>query len=90
MVKRDILSREGTLMFVKVELADGFVGDVDCHPEEQISYIDKGKVEFTVNGETRILTKGDIQYIPSNIEHQVTVIEECIIHDIFTPVRKDL
>lgn len=90
MMKREILSSDGSLMLVKVELQQGFLGDIDQHPEEQISYIEKGKVEFEVNGEKRILNKGDIQYIPSNVKHQVRVIEECVIMDVFTPIRKDL
>ncbi len=90
MVKKEILSSEGSLMLVKVQLAEGYVGDVDQHPEEQMSYIEKGIIEFEVNGEKRILTAGDKQYIPSNVKHQVRVIEECVLLDIFTPVRKDL
>ncbi|WP_053360903.1 cupin domain-containing protein [Bacillus sp. FJAT-27251] len=90
MVQREILSKEGSLMLVKVQLAEGFAGDVDQHPEEQISFIEKGQVEFEVGGVTRILKEGDTQYIPSNIEHRVKVLEECVILDIFTPIRKDL
>nr|WP_263324663.1 cupin domain-containing protein [Neobacillus sp. Marseille-Q6967] len=90
MVKREILSSEGSLMLVKVHLAEGFVGDIDQHVHEQISYIEKGKVEFEVNGEKKILTAGDTQYIPSNVVHQVKVLEECVILDIFTPIRQDL
>ncbi|OLS41063.1 cupin domain-containing protein [Bacillus sp. MRMR6] len=90
MVKREILSSEGSMMLVKVHLAEGFFGDPDKHPEEQISYIEKGKVEFEVNGEKRILTVGDKQYIPPNVEHRVRVIEECVILDMFSPIRKDL
>lgn len=90
MVKREILSSDGSLMLVKVQLAEGFVGDVDKHPEEQISYIEKGTVEFEVNGEKRILAQGDTQYIPSNVEHRVKVLEDSVILDIFTPIRKDL
>lgn len=90
MVKREILSSEGSLMLVKVQLAEGFIGDIDQHPEEQISFIEKGQVEFEVNGEKRILNEGDTQYIPSNVKHQVRVIKECVILDIFTPIRKDL
>jgi quercetin dioxygenase-like cupin family protein len=90
MVKREILSSEGSLMLVRVQLAEGYIGDVDQHPEEQISYIEKGKVEFEVNGEKRILNTGDTQYIPSNVQHQVRVLEECVILDIFTPIRKVL
>lgn len=90
MVKREILSSEGSLMFVRVNLADGFVGDIDQHPEEQISYIEKGIVEFEVNGKKKILRAGDVQYIPSNVQHRVKVVEECVILDVFTPIRKDL
>lgn len=90
MVKREILSAEGALMLVKVELVKGFVGDVDQHHQEQISYIEKGVVEFEVNGVKRILKQGDVQYIPSNIIHRVKVIAACTILDVFTPLRNDL
>lgn len=90
MVKREILTAEGSLMLVKVELATGFVGDIDQHPQEQISYIEKGEVEFEVNGVKQILKQGDVQYIPSNIIHRVKVIEACTILDVFTPLRNDL
>ncbi|OAT81873.1 cupin [Bacillus sp. MKU004] len=90
MVKRDVLSSEGSMMLVKVELAEGFVGDIDQHPEEQLSFIERGQVEFEVDGEKKILNVGDTQYIPSNVQHRVKVIEECVILDMFTPIRKDL
>jgi quercetin dioxygenase-like cupin family protein len=89
-VKKEILSSEGSLMLVKVQLAEGFIGDVDQHPEEQMSYIEKGRIEFEVGGVKKILTVGDQQYIPSNVKHQVRVIEETVLLDIFTPIRKDL
>lgn len=90
MVKREILSSEGSLMLVKVQLAEGFLGDLDQHVHEQISFIEQGKVEFEVNGVTRILKAGETQYIPSNVVHRVKVLEECVILDIFTPIRQDL
>ena len=90
MVTREILTSEGSVMIVKVQLAEGFVGDVDQHPEEQVSYIEKGQVEFEVDGHKRLLNEGDTQYIPSNIKHQVRVLKECTILDVFTPIRQDL
>ncbi|WP_339061310.1 cupin domain-containing protein [Tepidibacillus marianensis] len=88
-MKREILSSDGALMLVKVDLEEGFVGDVDQHPEEQVSYIKKGQVEFELNGEKRVLTEGESLHIPANIIHRVKVIEKCTILDIFTPIRKD-
>lgn len=90
MVSREVLSSTGSLMLVRVNLAEGFAGDVDQHPQEQISYIEKGIVEFEVGGTKKVLHQGDVQYIPSNVEHQVKVIEECVILDVFTPVRQDI
>ena len=90
MVTREILSAEGSIMLVKVQLAEGFVGEVDQHLEEQISYIEHGSVEFEVGGVVRLLSVGDSVYIPSNVEHRVKVIEKCTILDVFTPVRVDL
>ncbi|GAE27310.1 pectin degradation protein KdgF [Halalkalibacter wakoensis JCM 9140] len=90
MVEREVLTHEGSLMFVKVALKKGFYGDVDQHVHEQVSYINKGSVEFEVNGITSVLKEGDVQYIPSNVEHRVKVLEDCIILDVFTPIREDL
>jgi quercetin dioxygenase-like cupin family protein len=90
MIKREIVSAEGSLMLVRVKLPEGFEGDIDQHPEEQISYIEKGIVEFEVNGEKNRMIQGEVQYIPSNVTHRVKVIEDCVILDVFTPIRKDL
>ncbi|RKL66098.1 cupin [Salipaludibacillus neizhouensis] len=90
MVKREVLSSEGSLMVVKVQIKKGFEGDTDQHPEEQLSYIEKGQVEFEVSGKKNILSASETQYIPSNEKHRVRVIEDCVIIDIFTPIRQDL
>jgi quercetin dioxygenase-like cupin family protein len=90
MIKRKILNTDGSLMMVRVELPEGFKGDTDQHPEEQLSYIEKGIVEFEVNGDKKIISEGEVLHIPSNVIHRVKVIQNCVILDVFTPVRKDL
>ncbi|MFC0469067.1 cupin domain-containing protein [Halalkalibacter kiskunsagensis] len=90
MVNRRVLTDQGSIMVVEVELAEGFHGDVDQHVHEQVSYIKKGSCEFEVGGVKRILQVGDVQYIPSNVVHRVKVIEDCVILDVFTPIREDL
>lgn len=90
MATRELLIANGSLMLVRVELATGFIGDTDQHLEEQLSYIERGIVEFEVNGEIYLLKQGEVQYVPSNAPHRVRVIEECVILDVFTPLRKDL
>ncbi|SES07248.1 cupin domain-containing protein [Salipaludibacillus aurantiacus] len=90
MVKRNVLSAEGSLMVVKVEIEAGFEGDTDQHPEEQTCYLEKGKLEFDLAGDKKILNEGDTQYVPSNEKHRVKVLEDCVIIDVFSPVRQDL
>lgn len=88
--EREILCASGSLMLVRVKLAKGYIGEIDQHAEEQLSYIEHGIVEFEVNGQTYLLKQGDVQYISSNAPHRVRIIEECVILDVFTPIRKDL
>lgn len=90
MVRKKVLTAEGKLMMVKVEIKAGFVGDVDYHPEEQLCYVERGTVEFDLSGEKRMLRQGDVQYVPANEKHQVRVIDDCTLLDVFTPLRKDL
>ena len=49
------------------------------HNHSQVTHISEGKFEVTIDGETKILKKGDSFYIPSNITHGVACIEkECL------------
>jgi quercetin dioxygenase-like cupin family protein len=90
MIERKILSTGISVMLVRVQIAKGYRGDIDQHPEEQISYIEKGKVEFEVDGTKSVLSQGDVQYISPNVIHRVHVLEDCVILDVFTPLRKDI
>jgi quercetin dioxygenase-like cupin family protein len=59
------------------------------HPHEQWSHVIKGKLEFTIEGETEILTPGMTAFIPSNIPHCAKAITESKVIDCFLPVRED-
>lgn len=89
-MERTILIADGSLMLVKVVLPQGFKGELDQHVEEQVSYIESGKIQFTVDGVESVLSMGDALFIPSNVPHKVVVIEECTILDIFSPIRTSL
>lgn len=89
-MNRTVLTAEGSIMLVKVFLPEGFEGALDQHVEEQVSYIESGKIQFTVDGVEKVLTEGDALFIPSEAPHFVKVIEECTLLDIFTPVRTSL
>ena len=60
------------------------------HPHEQITYVIEGEMEFTVEGETRILGKGDGVVIFSNQEHSARVLDKPTkAVDAWYPIRED-
>ena len=89
-VTRKVLGRGGSLMMVEVTFKKGAEGVLHFHPHEQVSYIANGSFEFNLNGNKRIVKKGDSIYIPSNEPHNALALEEdSIIVDIFTPQREE-
>ncbi|MGB8453082.1 MAG: cupin domain-containing protein [Anaerocolumna sp.] len=60
------------------------------HQNEQITIVIKGKAEFIVNGEEKILSEGEICVLPSNVEHSVKILDEdTILYDCWSPIRED-
>ena len=60
------------------------------HPHEQITYIIEGEMEFTVEGETKILKAGDGVVILSNQEHSAKILnKQTKAVDAWYPIRKD-
>src|SRR4051794_37441054 len=58
------------------------------HPHEQVTFVMKGKVKFTIAGELKIVAPGDVLYFPSNNRHGATMLdEEVVLIDIFSPIR---
>jgi quercetin dioxygenase-like cupin family protein len=60
------------------------------HPHEQIGTLLSGSMELTIGDEKKILTKGDLWVIPSNVMHKGRCLEgpaEAL--EIFSPVRED-
>ncbi len=57
------------------------------HPEEQIGYVIKGKIEVTIGGESSVLQAGDCYFIAGNVPHHFRLIEDSEVIDIFSPPR---
>lgn len=88
-VSRKILGYDEKIMMVKVKFDAGTTVVPHTHMHTQTSYCAKGKFEFTVGEEKRIIGYGDGLYIPSNVPHGVVCLEEGVIVDVFTPARED-
>lgn len=59
------------------------------HLHEQVSQILEGEFEFTVGETTQVVTPGKVVIIPSNVPHSGVALSDCMILDIFSPVRED-
>ena len=67
----------------------GAVGAMHHHPHTQCSYVVSGAFEFTINGEKKVVRKGDTLYKLPNVEHGCVCLEEGVLLDFFTPMRED-
>jgi len=45
---------------------------------------------FTIDGQTRPASAGDVLHFPSHVEHGATILdEEVVLIDIFSPIRDE-
>ena len=88
-VVRRTLTEGERMMLVEVTLAQGAVVPPHTHPHEQIGYLASGHLLFEVGDERRELSAGDSWLVPSNVSHQVTVLEPSVAIDIFSPPREE-
>ncbi len=87
--KRKVLAHDKDLMACHLYFDDGGIGTPHKHPHTQIALILSGRFEFTLDGDTAVLTAGDSVYIPGNKEHSLVCLEKGELIDIFTPERED-
>jgi quercetin dioxygenase-like cupin family protein len=59
------------------------------HPHEQIVWVIKGKMDFRMGSERRMMTAGDLAVIPGGVEHEGSYLEDTEVVDIFAPPRED-
>jgi quercetin dioxygenase-like cupin family protein len=78
------------LMVCRLTIAPRTVTAIHTHPHEQITLVERGTVRFTVEGQERVSSPGDVLHCPSNCKHGATMLdEEVVLIDIFSPVRQD-
>lgn len=91
LIVRQIISGD-ELMMVKLTMKAGAVVKHHSHPNEQMTYILKGRIRFTHGLEmekSTILSAGDVLHFPANIPHAAECLEDTVDLDVFTPPRRD-
>lgn len=59
------------------------------HPHEQITLMIEGTMEMKIGEEIILLSPGDTQVIPPNVVHSAFAKTDCVLIDVFTPVREE-
>jgi quercetin dioxygenase-like cupin family protein len=73
----------------RFELARGGIVPRHAHMNEQITCVLSGALRFKVGGQEILANAGDVVQIPGMVEHEVAVVEEAVVIDVFSPVRRD-
>ena len=88
-VTRQILGYDPNLMMVRVTFAKGAVGALHAHPHRQVTYVERGRFEATVNGATTVVSAGDCFFVPPGSPHGAVALEDGALIDVFAPARTD-
>jgi unsaturated pyranuronate lyase len=59
------------------------------HPHEQIVNMLEGTYELLVDGQSHVLSAGDVLVIPGDTVHSGGAHTDCRILDVFSPVREE-
>jgi quercetin dioxygenase-like cupin family protein len=87
--QRRILQDGEKIMMVQIRFDKGAIGALHNHPHEQMTFVMRGKVRFTLDGKTSDLATGQSIHIPSNVMHGAEALEETELIDVFSPPRED-
>lgn len=77
-------------MITFFDFEPGAVIPAHKHPHEQITYVIEGEMEFTVEGEARVLRAGEGVVIYADQEHSGRVLDKAAkAVDAWYPIRED-
>jgi quercetin dioxygenase-like cupin family protein len=67
-VRRSAFDAAGATV-TRYEFEPGAVFPMHSHPQEQITVLQAGEAEFTVDGDVRVLRPGEWSVVPPGLEH---------------------
>ncbi len=73
----------------RFELKQGGVVPSHFHANEQVSIVLSGALLFRIEGQETVVRAGEVMQIPGNAAHEVEVLEDTLVVDVFSPVRQD-
>jgi quercetin dioxygenase-like cupin family protein len=73
----------------RFELKRGGVVPMHSHENEQVTFVISGALKFKIEGREVVVRSGEVLQIPGAIPHEVEVVEDTLVVDVFSPVRQD-
>ena len=73
----------------RFELKQGGLVPAHSHANEQMSIVLSGALRFTIDGKETVVKAGEVMQIPGHAVHEVKVIEDTLVIDVFSPIRQD-
>ena len=83
------------MMLAHVYLDKGSIVPKHSHENEQLTWIVEGALRFWIGDEgeegyeERVVSAGEVMYIPSNVPHRAEALEDTFDVDVFSPPRQD-
>ena len=83
------------MMLAQVFLDKGAIVPKHSHDNEQLTWVVEGALKFWLGNEgepgyeERIVSAGEVMYIPSNVPHKAEALEDTLDVDGFSPPRQD-
>jgi quercetin dioxygenase-like cupin family protein len=86
---RQVLATSQDMMLVRHLMEAGWIGARHSHPHEQMVYVIRGHLQFTLGEVTFETRTGDSFIVPGGVEHQARALEASEVLDVFHPHRED-
>jgi quercetin dioxygenase-like cupin family protein len=88
-IKMKPLAWEEKSLICEFLLEKGHQLPAHSHPFEQTGYLISGKLNFRIDKTWNLAEPGDSWCVPENVEHEVHVIEEAKVIEVFIPIREE-
>src|SRR5450432_870254 len=77
------------IMMLKIKFEKGASGATHKHPHSQVTYIESGVFDMTIDDVTKRLYAGDGYYVLPHLLHGIVCVEPGMLVDVFSPHRED-
>jgi quercetin dioxygenase-like cupin family protein len=86
---RRTLGETSDAMLVEFRSEAGVKIPPHSHPNQQVGYVVRGKLEIIIEGVATLCQPGDSYSIPGGVEHGAHFLVESIVVECFSPPRED-